>query len=165
MDVQTAFFNNDLKGYNVIVEIEGTDLAREICYAWRPSGQLAGSNRRNRQSLAGCAVMMEAVRILMESGLRPEMEPYALPYGVAEERRWGLALRMSHTVLLTPQLCSPSRSMDLYRPILTSTTEREKIKGRLPAGNQLAAPLFTQWLAPFNELGAKTLHPFKYGGH
>ena len=70
MDVQTAFFNNDLKGYNVIAEIKGTDLAREIVMlgGHLDSWQAATGATDNA---AGCAVMMEAVRILMESGLRP----------------------------------------------------------------------------------------------
>lgn len=70
MDVAVEYQDNDLNAYNTIAEIPGTDKADEIVMlgghldSWH-SGTGATDNA------AGCAVMMEAVRILQTLGLKP----------------------------------------------------------------------------------------------
>lgn len=70
VDLQTQFYDNDLKAYNTIAEIPGTDLKDEIVMlgahldSWH-SGTGATDNG------AGVAAMMEAVRILSVTKLQP----------------------------------------------------------------------------------------------
>ncbi|MCV4697633.1 M28 family peptidase, partial [Escherichia coli] len=72
INIQTQYYDDDLMGYNTVAEIPGTDpkLKDEIVMlgghldSWH-SGTGATDNA------AGCAVAMEAVRILLASGLKP----------------------------------------------------------------------------------------------
>jgi carboxypeptidase Q len=71
-EVKSKFYTNDLKGYNVVAEIKGTDpkLKEELVMV---GGHLdswhAGVGATD--NAAGCAVMMEAVRILKTLGIKP----------------------------------------------------------------------------------------------
>ena len=70
IDLAVAWQDADLMGYNTIAEIPGTDLKNEIVMlgghmdSWH-SGTGATDNA------AGCAVAMEAVRILQTLGIKP----------------------------------------------------------------------------------------------
>src|SRR6185503_16833691 len=70
VDLAVAYQDADLMGYNTIAEIPGTDLKDEIVMlgahmdSWH-SGTGATDNA------AGCAVVMEAVRIIQALGLKP----------------------------------------------------------------------------------------------
>jgi carboxypeptidase Q len=70
VDLSVAWHDADLMGYNTIAEIPGTDLKDEIVMlgghmdSWH-SGTGATDNA------AGCAVAMEAVRIIQALGLKP----------------------------------------------------------------------------------------------
>jgi carboxypeptidase Q len=70
VDLSVAFQDVDLMGYNTVAEIPGTDLKDEIVMlgghmdSWH-SGTGATDNA------AGCAVAMEAVRIIQALGLKP----------------------------------------------------------------------------------------------
>ncbi|HET8781062.1 MAG TPA: M20/M25/M40 family metallo-hydrolase [Pyrinomonadaceae bacterium] len=70
IDLAVEFQDADLMGYNTIAEIPGTDLKDEIVMlgghmdSWH-SGTGATDNA------AGCAVVMEAVRIIQALGLKP----------------------------------------------------------------------------------------------
>jgi carboxypeptidase Q len=70
VDLSVAYQDSDLMGYNTIAEIPGSDLKDEIVMlgghmdSWH-SGTGATDNA------AGCAVAMEAVRIIQALGLKP----------------------------------------------------------------------------------------------
>ncbi len=70
IDLSVAYQDADLMGYNTIAEIPGTDLKDEVVMlgahmdSWH-SGTGATDNA------AGCAVVMEAVRIIQALGLKP----------------------------------------------------------------------------------------------
>jgi carboxypeptidase Q len=70
IDLAVAYQDADLMGYNTIAEIPGTDLKDEVVMlgghmdSWH-SGTGATDNA------AGCAVVMEAVRIIQALGLKP----------------------------------------------------------------------------------------------
>jgi hypothetical protein len=72
VNIQTQFHDEDLMGYNTVAEIPGSDpkLKEELVMlgghldSWH-SGTGATDNA------AGCAVMMEAARILVATGLKP----------------------------------------------------------------------------------------------
>jgi hypothetical protein len=72
VDIETQYYDEDLMGYNTVAEIPGTDptLKSELVMlgghldSWH-SGTGATDNA------AGCAVAMEAARILIASGLKP----------------------------------------------------------------------------------------------
>lgn len=71
-DVQTKFFTNDTKGYNVIAEIPGTDkqLKDEVVMLGGHLDSWQGGTGATDNG-AGSMVMMEAVRILKAIGIKP----------------------------------------------------------------------------------------------
>ena len=72
VDVQTAFSSTDTKGYNVIAEIKGTDpkLKDELVMLGGHLDSWQGATGAT-DNAAGCAVMMEAIRILKTLGIKP----------------------------------------------------------------------------------------------
>src|SRR6187397_3008211 len=72
VDVKTKFYTDDFKGYNVVAEIPGTDpaLKEELVML---GGHLDSWHAATgaTDNAAGCAVMMEAIRILKASGFQP----------------------------------------------------------------------------------------------
>src|SRR6185503_14012261 len=71
-EVRSKFYDSDLKGYNVVAEIPGTDptLKEELVML---GGHLDSwhSATGATDNAAGCSVMMEAVRILNAIGYKP----------------------------------------------------------------------------------------------
>ena len=86
MDVQTKFYDDDATGYNVVGEIAGTDplLKNQVVMlgghidSWHP-GTGATDNA------AGCAVMMEAIRLLKTLGVQPRRTIRIALWGGEEE--------------------------------------------------------------------------------
>ena len=68
-DVKTKFYDKDIKGYNVIAEIPGTDpvLKDEIVMLGGHLDSWQGATGAT-DNAAGCAVMMEALRIIKVAG-------------------------------------------------------------------------------------------------
>lgn len=70
VDLQVQFYDDDLQGYNTIAEIPGTDLKDEVVMigahldSWH-----AGTGATDNG--AGTAVVMEAMRLIQASGLKP----------------------------------------------------------------------------------------------
>src|SRR6185436_2604978 len=71
-DVKTQFFYEDIKGYNVVAEIPGTDpkLKDEVVMLGGHLDSWQGATGAT-DNAAGCAVMMEAVRIIKSLGMQP----------------------------------------------------------------------------------------------
>lgn len=162
LDVQTAFNNNDLKGYNVIAEIKGTDLAKEVVMlgGHLDSWQAATGATDNA---AGCAVMMEVVRILKESGLQPR-RTIRLALWSGEEQGLLGSRNYVNQHFADPETMQLKPEHGLVSAYFNLDNGTGKIRGVYLQGNQLVASLFTQWLAPFNEMGAKTLTLSNTGG-
>jgi acetylornithine deacetylase/succinyl-diaminopimelate desuccinylase-like protein len=72
-DVKTKFFDKDIKGYNVVAEIPGTDpkLKDQLVML---GGHLDSWHAATgaTDNAAGCAVMMEAVRLIQSLHLQPK---------------------------------------------------------------------------------------------
>jgi hypothetical protein len=71
-DVKTKFFTDDIKGYNVVGEIPGSDpsLKEELVMLGGHLDSWHGATGAT-DNAAGCAVMMEAVRIIKSLGVQP----------------------------------------------------------------------------------------------
>src|SRR6185436_255591 len=71
-EVRSKFYDSDLKGYNVVAEIPGTDptLKEELVMLGGHLDSWHGATGAT-DNAAGCSVMMEAVRILNAIGYKP----------------------------------------------------------------------------------------------
>ena len=164
VDVQTKFFSDDTKGYNVIAEISGTDkkLKDEVVMlgghldSWQ-SGTGATDNG------AGSMVMMEAVRILKAIGVKPRRTIRIALWSGEEQGLFGSRGYVKKT-FADPADMKLLPAHDKFAAYFNVDNGTGKIRGVYLQGNEAVRPIFQQWLVPFNDLGAKTLTISNTGG-
>ena len=174
IEVAARFYDDDPMAYNTLAEIPGTDKADEIVLvgahldSWHAG---TGSN----DNAAGCAVAMEALRILQAIGAEPRR---TIRIGLWMGEEQGLRGSLAHVESLYASRPEPEDPEEKKRPSYT-WTERwpitvkpaheqfsvyfnldngsGKIRGIYTQGNVAAAPIFERWLEPFGDLGAGTV--------
>ncbi len=163
-DVQTKFFTNDTKGYNVIAEIPGTDkkLKDEVVMLGGHLDSWQGGTGATDNG-AGSMVMMEAVRILKAIGIKPRRTIRIALWSGEEEGLLGSKGYVKKTFAdpTDMKLLPAHEKFSAYFNVDNGTG---KIRGVYLQGNEAVRPIFRQWLAPFNDLGAKTLTISNTGG-
>ena len=164
VDVKTAFNEKDTKGYNVIAEIKGTDpsLKEEIVMlgAHLDSWQSATGATDNA---AGSAVMMEVMRILKTLNVKPRRTIRIALWGGEEQGLLGSRgyVKNHFADPATMELKPEHAKFSSYFNIDNGTG---KVRGIYLQGNEKVKDIFTQWLAPFAEMGAKTVTISNTGG-
>lgn len=179
VNINAKYYDDDLMGYNTVAEIPGTDpkLKDEIVML---GGHLdswhAGSGATD--NAAGCAVAMEAVRILLAAGLKPRRTiRVALWSGEEQGLNGSREYVKQHFGELkgAPGFGPPDPNVP--KPELVKTADYDKfsvyfnldngtgrIRGVYMQGNSAVRPIFEEWLKPFADLGAKTLTLSNTGG-
>jgi len=111
----------------------------------------------------GCAVMMEAVRILKAIGVQPRRTIRIALWSGEEEGLFGSRNYVKNhfadpaKMELKPEHAKVSAYYNL-------DNGSGKIRGVYLQGNKNAGPVFEQWLTPFNDMGAKTITISNTGG-
>ncbi len=171
IDLKSEYTNPDEMEHNIIAEIPGTDLRDEVVIfgahfdSWH-TGTGATDNG------AGSSVMMEAARILLEtikeSGIQPRRTlRLALWTGEEQGLHGSRGYVGQHYAEFgedgwTPQSLKPAqKKVSAYYNLDNGTG---KIRGVYLQGNNDVAPIFREWLAPFDELEASTLTLSNTGG-
>jgi hypothetical protein len=192
VDLAVAWQDADPMGYNTIAEIPGTDLKDEIVMigghmdSWH-SGTGATDNA------AGCAVAMEAVRIIQALGIKPRRTIRIALWSGEEQGLLGsrayvadhFGSMQSPATSAAPATGGVNNGMGggngngaaPAAPTLVTKPEYEKlsayynldngtgkIRGVYLQGNEAVRSLFRQWLSPFRDLGATTLSIANTGG-
>ncbi len=162
VDVQTEFNSKDLKGYNVVAEIKGTDLSNELVMLGGHLDSWQGATGAT-DNAAGCAVMMEAVRIIKQSGLKPRRTIRIVLWSGEEQGLLGSRgyVKNHFADPATMVLKEEHAKVSAYFNLDNGTG---KIRGIYLQGNEKVKPVFTQWLEPFNSLGASTVTISNTGG-
>lgn len=163
-EIKTQFFTSDLQGYNVIAEIPGTDkdLKDEIVML---GGHLDSWHAATgaTDNAAGCAVMIEAVRIITSLNLHPKRTIRIALWSSEEQGLHGSRGYVSNhfgdpkTMVLKPE----QGKISAYYNLDNGTG---KIRGIYLQGNTAAGPIFESWLAPFKDLDATTITSRNTGG-
>ena len=157
METKTHFQTQDLKGYNVVAEIPGTDkkLKSEVVML---GGHLDSWHAATgaTDNAAGCAVMMEAVRILKATGLKPRRTIRVALWGEEEEGLHGSRNYVKNHFAdpATMQLKPDHEKLAAY---FNLDNGGGKIRGIYAQANEAVKPVFTAWLQPFHDLGATTV--------
>ncbi len=163
IDIAVEFQDTDPNAYNTIAEIPGTDKADEVVML---GGHLdswhAGTGATD--NAAGCAVMMEAVRILQASGLKPRRTiRIALWSGEEQGLLGSRAYVKQHFGYrgdgITPvfrggQADLPLTKLPAYEKFsayFNIDNGTGKIRGVYMQGNEAVRPIFRNWLEPFND--------------
>jgi Zn-dependent M28 family amino/carboxypeptidase len=162
MDIDNKFFDADQNAFNVIAELPGTDKADEVVMigghfdSWH-TGTGATDNA------AGSAVMMEAMRILKVSGVKLRRTVRIGLWGGEEEGLLGSReyVKAHYGDPETMQLKPEHAKFAGYFNVDNGTG---LIRGVYLQGNEAVAPIFTQWMEPFRNLGMETLTIRNTGG-
>jgi len=163
-DVKTKFYTNDIKGYDVVAEIPGTDpvLKDEIVMLGGHLDSWHGATGAT-DNAAGSAVMMEVMRILKATGLQPRRTiRIALWSGEEEGLLGSRGYVKNHFADPADMVLKPEHAkVSAYYNLDNGTG---KIRGIYLQGNEAARDIFQKWLEPFNDLGAKTVTISNTGG-
>ncbi|MEZ5429571.1 MAG: M20/M25/M40 family metallo-hydrolase [Pyrinomonadaceae bacterium] len=181
VDLQTQYYDDDLMGYNTVAEIPGTDPALKdqvVMLGGHLDSWHSGTGATDNG--AGCAVAMEAARIIMASGLKPRRtirvalwsgeeqglngsEAYVAQHFGEMKGGGGRFARLLGTATEKPTLTKKPdyEKLSAYYNLDNGTG---KIRGVYMQSNPYVEPIFRAWLMPFNDMGASTLTLLNTGG-
>jgi Zn-dependent M28 family amino/carboxypeptidase len=112
---------------------------------------------------AGCAVMMEAMRILKSLGVKPRRTIRIALWSGEEQGLLGSRnyVRKNFGDTINRRANAAGEKISVYFNLDNGTG---KIRGVYLQGNQNVKPIFEKWLQPFNDLGASTVTLQNTGG-
>ncbi|HRH44585.1 MAG TPA: M20/M25/M40 family metallo-hydrolase [Pyrinomonadaceae bacterium] len=180
VNIQAEYNDKDPMAYNTVAEIPGTDpkLKDEIVMmgghmdSWH-----AGTGATD--NAAGVSVAMEAARIIMASGLKPRRTIRVALWSGEEQGLFGSRayVKQHFGEMKGAQNNFGPPDPNAPKPELVKGADYEKlsayynldngtgkIRGVYLQGNSAVAPIFKEWLMPFNDMGAKTLTISNTGG-
>jgi hypothetical protein len=162
VDVRSTFHDADLNMFNIVAEIPGTDKADEVVMlgahfdSWH-----AGTGAVDNAS--GSAVMIEAMRILKQSGVRLR-RTVRLGLWTGEEQ--GLlgsrAYVRNHFADPADMKLKPEHAT--LAGYFNMDNGTGQYRGVYLQGNEAAAPIFRAWMAPFANIGMTHLTIRNTGG-
>jgi len=175
IDLDVKFHTKDLNGYNTIAEISGTDLKDEVVIigAHLDSWHAASGATDNG---AGVTVVMEAMRILQASGLKPRRTIRVALWTGEEQGLLGSRGYVANHLATVPEntrrqsgtpqpiTVTKKAGYDKFAAYYNLDNGTGKIRGVYMQGNEQLRPIFREWLVPFKEMGASTLTVGSTGG-
>ncbi len=172
VDLAVEYQDQDLNGYNTVAEIPGTDLKDEIVMlgghldSWQ-SGTGATDNG------AGCAVMMEAVRILQSVGLKPRrtirialwtgeeqgllgsrayVRQHFGYFGDGTTQQFGGGGGGGANANNTPRVLTKLPEYDKLSAYYNIDNGTGRVRGVYMQGNEAVRPIFRRWLEPYKDV-------------
>jgi hypothetical protein len=179
VNFDAQFLDQDMKAYNTIAEIPGTDLKDElVMLGGHMDSWHAGTGATDNG--AGVAVAMEAVRIIQALGLKPRRTIRIALWSGEEEGLLGSRgyVKEHFGEVQTPQGQQGIPGMpgqpqgqlvkkpeyEKFSAYFNLDNGTGKVRGVYTQGNAMVWPIFRQWLQPFNSTGAATLTMSNTGG-
>lgn len=164
MDVKTKFTTDDTKGYNVIAEIKGTDkkLKDEVVMLGGHLDSWHGGTGAT-DNAAGCAIMMEAVRLLQTLGIKPLRTIRIALWSGEEQGLFGSKGYVKKT-FGDPATMVLLPAHEKFSSYFNADNGTGKIRGIYLQGNEAARNIFASWMQPFNDSGARTITIANTGG-
>jgi hypothetical protein len=171
IEVAVKWFEDDGKAYNTLADIAGSDLAHEtvVVGAHLDSWHTGTGATDNGGS---CAVVMEAMRILTATGLKPRRTIRAGLWSGEEQGLLGSRDYVKRRLATRPeptdpeQLALPTWARDTTWPIeplaghatisayFNTDYGAGRFRGIYAQENAAVVPVFEAWLEPFADLGA-----------
>ena len=155
LDVDVELEESDREAANVIAELPGGSKADEIVMLGAHLDSWHGGTGAT-DNAAGCAVMLEAMRILKTLDLKPDRTIRLALWTGEEQGIFGSRAYVKRHFAdpVTMQLQPEHAKLAAYFNVDNGTG---KIRGVYLQGNDMVRPVFDAWLAPFADLGARTL--------
>ena len=160
LNVQTMFHEETTpNGFNIVAEIPGVDpaLEREVVLIGAHFDSVAAGTGAT-DNAAGCAAMLEAMRILKTLDVRPRRTIRIGLWGGEEEGLLGSrAYVREHLADVTTMQVKPDHArLSAY---FNSDNGSGRIRGVWLQGNLAVRPIFEEWIAPLRDLGVVALGP------
>lgn len=183
VNVKTHFYDDDLYGYNTIAEIEGTDpllKAETVMLGAHLDSWHGGTGATD--NAAGCAVMMEVMRIMKALDVKPRRTIRIALWTGEEQGLFGSRGYVKEHFGTRAPSTDPAEKdlpeyMQRHKGEVTPKPEHEKlsayynfdegtgkIRGVFLQENAAVAPIFREWMEPFRDLGMTTLTMRNTGG-
>lgn len=174
-----SYDDSDTKAYNIIADIPGTDAKAGYVMAGAHMDSWAMGDGA-ADNAAGVAMVMEAARIIKASGIRTRRTiRFALWAGEEQGLLGSMAYVENHVAKrpVDPALTGVARYMGWSRafPITPGPDHAKlaayfnldngsgKVRGINTQGNTAVVPIFRDWLAPFNTMGATQIATRRVG--
>lgn len=158
IDIAIRTNTNDTKAYNVLAEMPGTDpqLQSELVMLGGHLDSWHGGSGAT-DNAAGCAVMMEALRILKAIGVQPRRTIRIALWSGEEQGLLG-------SRAYTKKEFATADAKSKFSGYFNLDNGTGKVRGIYLQGNEACNPIFTEWLKPFADLGATTVTIRNTGG-
>lgn len=156
VQIETEFFDEtDKNGLNVFGELPGTDLASEVVLLGAHLDTEPGATGATDDA-AGCAAMIEAVRILKAVGAKPRR---TIRVGLWDGEEWG---RLGSRAYVRDHLADvPTLALKPEHQKLSAYYNLDNGTGRIRGVwmqlNLAVKPIFQQLIEPLRDLGVTTL--------
>jgi carboxypeptidase Q len=157
LNLKTRFFSDELKGYNVVGELPGSDptLKDQVVMigAHLDAWQAATGATDNG---AGCIVMLEVMRLMKVLDLHPKRTIRIVLWSGEEQGLLGSTNYVKNHFgdQTTMKLLPEQKQISVYYNLDNGSG---KIRGVWVQGNTAVKPIFEQWLTPLRDLGASTV--------
>jgi len=162
IEVRTTLYKDDLDSLNVTAELPGGSKADELIMLGGHLDSTAAALGAT-DNAAGCAVMMEAVRILKKLDLKLDRTVRIALWGGEEQGLLGSKAYVKEHFGNPENMQLTARHED-FSAYFNVDNGTGKIRGVYLQGNDMVRPIFDAWLRPFHDLGAKTLSIRDTGG-
>ena len=163
VEIKNEFYNNQFIN-NVIAEIPGTDpkLKDEVVLIGAHLDSYHGSTGA-ADNAAGCAIMIEALRIIKEIGVQPRRTLRIALWGGEEQGLLGSRGYMQN-FLYDVNANKPREGYDRFALYLNTDNGSGKVRGIWLEENDMAFPFFREWNRALETFGFGILSPRKNGG-
>ncbi len=162
LDVKNTFYDDDLNSFNIVAEIPGTDPALRdelVMLGGHFDSWHAATGATD--NAAGSVAMLEAIRILQATGLRPKRTVRLVLWTGEEQGLLGSRAYVREHFGVRDTVKSDAAKVSVYFNLDNGTGA---IRGVYQQGNAAVAPIFRSWMKPFADKGVKTLTLANTGG-
>lgn len=161
-ETKTVFHDEDLKGYNVFGEIEGSDpqLKDEVVMLGAHlDSWFAGTGATD--NAAGSAVMMEVMRILKESDVPLKRTVRVALWSGEEQGLYGSRNYVQNEFMNDGM---PNNEHEKFSAYYNMDNGTGAVRGIYLQSNEAVRPIFTEWFKVFESMGANTITMRNTGG-
>jgi Zn-dependent M28 family amino/carboxypeptidase len=156
LNIETKFDDEaQPRGSNIVGDIPGSDLADEIVLVGAHFDSWQGATGAT-DNAAGSAAMMEVLRIIKATGLKPRR---TIRIGLWGAEEGGLLGSRAYATDHLGTLQAPKPELAKLAAYFNLDNGTGKIRGIWMQSNPAVKPIFEQWIAPLKDLGVDILGP------
>jgi hypothetical protein len=162
LDVRVQMEEKEVEGYNVLADLPGGRKKDEIVMIGAHLDSWQGGTGA-ADNAAGCAVMMEVMRILKTLGLKMD-RTVRMALWDGEELGFLGSRAYVKQYLADRETMALKSDYHKFSGYFNLDNGGGKIRGVYLQGNDMMRPIFEAWLAPFRDLGVTTVTIANTGG-